>query len=167
MTDTNKIKSAAKDAAEDVKSAAKSAAQSAADTVKSEAHARAESAKEGVADEVQSVASALRTASDEMRSGSPQERAVGQIAGTLADVSDAIRGQDLGDMVNSVSSFARKNPVLFLSSAALLGFAAARFAKSSEPSPAGQLPASPAAPDPLTQPRAGSTVTTPRYPGDV
>ncbi|UWQ57910.1 hypothetical protein K3722_15650 [Leisingera caerulea] len=130
MSGTDKVKTAAKNVAEE----AKSAAASAAETAKQEAQSRAEAAKESVADEVKSVAAALRTASDEMRSGSPHERAIGQVAGTLADVSDSIRNQDLGDMVHSVSGFARKNPVMFLSSAALLGFAAARFAKASDSS---------------------------------
>ncbi|MFW8594451.1 hypothetical protein [Cribrihabitans neustonicus] len=128
MPEQDKIKSAANEAAE----TAKAMAQDAVETARNEAQARADAAKEGVAKDVKSVASALRDASEEMRSGTPQERAVGQIAGTLADVSDAIRDQDLGDMVNSMSSFARKNPVMFLSSAALLGFAAARFAKASD-----------------------------------
>ena len=128
MSGTDKVKSAAKSVAEE----AKSAALSAADTAKKEAQARAESARDGVADEVKTVASALRDASEDLRSGTPHERAIGQMAGTLADASDAIRNQDLGEMVNSVSDFARKNPAVFLSSAALLGFAAARFAKASD-----------------------------------
>lgn len=133
MSGTDKIKSAAKSVTEE----AKSAAASAAETAKKEAQARAEMAKEGVADEVRTVASALRDASKELRSGTPHERAIGQMAGTLADASDAIRNQDLGDMVNSVSDFARKNPAMFLGSAALLGFAAARFAKASDSAEAG------------------------------
>ncbi|MFW8635144.1 hypothetical protein [Cribrihabitans pelagius] len=128
MPEQDKIKSAANEAAE----TAKAMAQDAVETARHEAHSRADAAKESVAKDVKSVASALREASEEMRSGTPQERAIGQIAGTLADVSDSIRDQDLGEMVTSVSSFARRNPVMFLSSAALLGFAAARFAKASE-----------------------------------
>ncbi|QDI74670.1 MULTISPECIES: hypothetical protein [Leisingera] len=161
MSGTDKVKAAAKNVAEE----AKSAAATAAETAKKEAQLRAEAAKESVADEVKSVASALRSASNEMRSGSPHERAIGQVAGTLADVSDSIRNQDLGDMVHSVSDFARKNPVMFLSSAALLGFAAARFAKASDSShqDTPQLPAAhPSAAAPATspaQPAGGYPVT--------
>lgn len=127
MSTKHTIKSAAGDVAEKAKSAAKEAAQS----VKEEAHAQAVGAKDNVAGEVKSVASALRTASNEMRDGSPQERAMGQIAETLADVSDSIRDQDLGEMATTAISFARRNPLVFLGGAALLGFTAARFAKSS------------------------------------
>lgn len=127
MTARDKMKQAADTVAEETKSAAKDAS----DAIRSEAQVQAEAAKKSVAGEVSSVASALRTASDEMRKGSPQERAMGQIASTLADVSDSIRDQDLGQMVSAANDFARRHPVAFLSSAAFLGFAAARFAKSS------------------------------------
>lgn len=162
MSGTDKVKTAAQNVAE----SAKSAAATAAETAKKEAHARAEAAKEGVADEVKSVASALRTASDEMRSGSPHERAIGQMAGTLADVSDTIRNQDLGEMVHSVSDFARKNPVVFLSSAALLGFAAARFAKASDNSqPDG--PRAPAAAPSTSPAQPAGAYAAPHRKGDL
>ncbi len=93
--------------------------------------ARADDAKTGVADEVKDVASALRRASEEMRGGSAQERTLGSIAGSLADASDQIRDKDLGEIARMVTKVARDNPVLFLSGAALLGFAASRFAKAS------------------------------------
>lgn len=88
--------------------------------------------KSSVADEVSGVASALRTAAEEMRSGSPQERTFGQIAEGLADASDALRDKDLSTMVEDVTKFARKNPLVFLGGAALIGFAATRFAKASD-----------------------------------
>lgn len=130
MTTKTRIQSTAEDMAEKTRAAAKDAAQQ----VRDQAHAQANEAKASVAEEVKSVSSALRTASDEMRSGSPQERIMGQIAGTLADVSDTIRDQDLSEMVSAASRFARRNPMIFLGSAAFLGFAAARFAKSSNSS---------------------------------
>jgi len=58
---------------------------------------------------------------------------MGQVAGTLADISDTIRDKDLSEMVTATTTFARQNPAIFLGSAAFLGFAAARFAKSSAP----------------------------------
>lgn len=101
------------------------------DDLKSQAMDQAQFAKESVADEVSGVASALRTAADELRRGSPQERTLGQIADGLADASEAIRGKDLGELVHTASDFARRNPAVFLGAAALLGFAATRFAKAS------------------------------------
>lgn len=129
MNTKEKVKSAASDAAQTAADVAKDTAE----TIKSKVHAHAEQSKESVAEEVSSVSSALRSASDEMRAGSPQEQIVGQVAGTLADVSDSIRGQDIGDMVNSATDFARRNPLVFLGGAALFGFAAARYAKASDP----------------------------------
>lgn len=98
---------------------------------KSTATDKAVAAKSSVADEMSGVASALRTAAEDMRSGSPQERTFGQIAEGLADASDAMRDKDLSTMVQDVSTFARKNPLVFLGGAALVGFAATRFAKAS------------------------------------
>lgn len=96
------------------------------------AREQGDKAKSLVADEISSVSSALRTAAKEMRSGSPQERSFGQIAESLADASDALRDKDLGTMVGDVSRFARANPMVFLGGAALIGFAATRFARASD-----------------------------------
>lgn len=139
MTDSNIDKSTANkpigEKAKDVAGAAteevKERAQDVADTVATEAGHYAGQAKQAAADEVKSVSSALRTAADEMRSGSPQERTFSQIADGLADVSDSVRDKDLGEMVGAVSDFAKRNPMIFLGGAALIGFAATRFAKAS------------------------------------
>lgn len=121
----------AKEKAADLAGQAKSAASDLAQDAASAAKGQAEAAKASVADEVSGVASALRTAAEDMRSGSPQERTMGQIAEGLADASDAMRDKDLSTMVQDVSAFARKNPLVFLGGAALIGFAATRFAKAS------------------------------------
>lgn len=120
-------KQKASEVTEQAKIAARGVAQNAASAVTDQAH----TAKSSVANEMSGVASALRTAAEEMRSGSPQERTFGQIAEGLADASEAIRNKDLSEMVQDVSAFARKNPLVFLGGAALIGFAATRFAKAS------------------------------------
>lgn len=114
--------------ADDAKETAQGAIREAADMAKSHADA----AKSSVAEEISNVAGALRKAAEEMRNGSPQERTFGQIAEGLADASEALREKDLGTMAGEVSGFARANPVVFLGSAALIGFAATRFAKATE-----------------------------------
>ncbi|WP_323766144.1 hypothetical protein [Marinovum sp.] len=101
------------------------------DTVVGEAHARADAAKEGVADEISSVSRALRKASEELRDGSPQERTFGAAASSMADFADTVRDKDLGQMVDEMGDFARRNPMAFLGGAALLGFAGVRMAKAS------------------------------------
>lgn len=125
------IKEQAKQAADAASEQVKAGAQDAADTASTEAADYADQAKGAAADEVKDVASALRTAAEEMRSGSAQERTFSQIAEGLADASDAMRDKDLGEMVGAVSNFARRNPMVFLGSAALIGFAATRFTKAS------------------------------------
>ncbi|QBF33308.1 hypothetical protein [Thalassococcus sp. S3] len=122
----------AKETSAELAGQAKAAAQNVAQDAASAASRQAEAAKSVAAEELSGVASALRTAAEEMRSGSPQERTFGQIAEGLADASEAMRNKDLGEMVHDVSAFARRNPLLFLGGAALIGFAATRFAKASD-----------------------------------
>lgn len=110
---------------------ARAAADGAVESISAEAKTKADQVKSSMADEVSGISSALRTAADEMRSGSPQERTFSQIADGLADASDAMRDKDLGTMVRDVSQFARRNPLVFLGGAVLIGFVATRFAKAS------------------------------------
>ncbi|MCX7567714.1 hypothetical protein OS189_15310 [Sulfitobacter sp. F26169L] len=128
---TSSTKSQVEESASNLAEQGKAAAGKLAQDATSAAAQQADAAKSSVADEVSGVASALRTAAEEMRSGSPQERTFGQIAEGLADASDAMREKDLSTMVQDVSAFARKNPMVFLGGAALIGFAATRFAKAS------------------------------------
>lgn len=121
------VKKAAASATEDLKSGARDMA----DTVSSEASNYASQAKSTAADEVKDISTALRSAAEELRQGSPQERTFSQIADGLAEASDAVRGKDLSEIVSDVNGFARRNPLMFLGSAALVGFAATRFAKAS------------------------------------
>ncbi|MGJ8545961.1 MAG: hypothetical protein ACSHWZ_11005 [Sulfitobacter sp.] len=143
MTD---VKNAAATSGQNIKEKAQAAASSASEEVKARAHDVADTAakeaanyadqaKGAAAHEVKDVASALRSAAQDMRSGSPQERTFSQIADSLADASDAVRDKDLGEMVGAVSDFARRNPLAFLGGAALIGFAATRFAKASSSAP--------------------------------
>ena len=121
----------ARETSENLTEAARQTATDAGRAIREEAASRADSAKAGVAGEVSDVASALRKAADDMRDGSAQERTFGQIASTLADVSDTIRDKDLGQVANEVSDFAKRNPLLFIGGVALAGFAATRFAMAS------------------------------------
>lgn len=131
MTDTSSAVKEAGAAIGSVASDIKVAAVNKFDQAMTEARSKADDAKADVADDVKDVAEALRRAAEELRGGSAQERTIGSIAGTLADVSDQIRDKDLGEIVQMVSKVARQNPMLFLGGAALLGFAASRYAKAS------------------------------------
>ncbi len=125
------LKHEARETSENLTEAARQTATDASRAIREEAATRADSAKAGVAGEVSDVASALRKAAEDMRDGSAQERTFGQIASTLADVSDTIRDKDLGQVANEVSDFAKRNPLLFIGGVALAGFAATRFAMAS------------------------------------
>lgn len=108
-----------------------------------EAFSRAESYRDYAAEEASRVASALRRASRDLNEGSPQERFVGQIADGVADAADRMRGMSLQDFARDTTDFARRHPAAFLSGAALIGFAAARFIKASTGEEVAQhLPAS-------------------------
>ncbi|WP_022708521.1 hypothetical protein [Paracoccus zeaxanthinifaciens] len=135
-----------------------------------------EQAKEGAASEVQDISAALRSAADKSRAGSAQERTFGQAAEALADLSDMIRNKDLGQMLNDVNGLARRNPAAFLGGAALLGFAATRFAKASASPDHGATgnagaaypaSASPAAPTPAAGMPASPAVNTVTNPSDT
>ncbi|WOI57138.1 hypothetical protein [Palleronia sp. LCG004] len=126
-----------KHAAERLRDDAQTTAESLGARAQEEAYSRADRAKSGIASEISGFADALRRAADDMRSGSPQEKSFGQIAGALADASDAVRDRDLGQLAGDASDFARRNPLAFLGGAALAGFAVSRFAKASASAPRG------------------------------
>lgn len=137
---------------------------------------KTEEVKDGAASEIDNISSALRSAAEKSREGSPQERTFGQAAEALADFSDTVRNKDLGQLLSEVNTFARRNPMAFLGGAALLGFAATRFAKASSSRPdtanatgnhamsntsvtSAPSAAMPAAPAVNTMPRPSDTVT--------
>ena len=121
------------------------------------------------------MAKALRDASQNLRDGSPQARAFAQIADGLADAADAVRNRDVNELAGDLTGFARRNPLAFLGGAALLGFAATRFAKaSSTPRPQADdsygstvpsNPGSPVAPDNYGAARGPAATGTPGYGG--
>lgn len=130
--DVSKNVDKARDVADSLRDEAANRLAQARDAAVTGAAAGAENAKNRAADEVSSVATALRRASHELRAGSPQERSFGQVAEVLAEMSDGLRDKDLRDLVSEASGYARRNPMAFLGGAALLGFAAARFAKAGQ-----------------------------------
>lgn len=133
-------KKVAQDAASEVKAQASSFASDMKDRAKEAIHQAQEQMKEGVnqgkeevAGRVDQVAQAFHKTGDSLRE---------EQQGNLAHYSDVIGDQvdrvsrylsqhDTGDLLREVESFARKQPVLFVASAAALGVVAARFLKSS------------------------------------
>jgi vacuolar-type H+-ATPase subunit E/Vma4 len=121
--------SAARRAAEDLADRARDAAEG----VKERARTAASEQKNQAAERLSGFAEALRTASSDLdqRGQSVASGFVRQAADGLDHVSGAVRSRDLDDLVATVESFARRQPVVFLGSAVLAGFGLARFVKSS------------------------------------
>lgn len=99
------------------------------------AEAKAMEAKNNLADRGRGMAERLRSAGHEFGDGSMPDRYVGQMADSLSNAADAFASKDLGSLIADTANFARRNPAAFVGGAALLGFATARFLKSSSPEP--------------------------------
>lgn len=91
--------------------------------------------KRATADEVKSVAAALRKTAQEMHQ---QEHPpfitpyAEQAANSLERFSNTLRERDLNSLVRQTENFARRQPGVFLGGAVVTGFLLARFFKSSE-----------------------------------
>jgi len=102
------------------------------DQVKQEASTRVNEQKARAAEGLGSVASAIRQASEHLRSENQTlatyaDRAVDQIQ----LFADRMRDKDPAEMVRDAERFARRNPTAFIGGAFVLGLALARFLKSS------------------------------------
>jgi hypothetical protein len=90
------------------------------------------------ADYVGGVAEAMRRAGREFDQELPiAGKYIRKAASQVEDVADSIRTGDVGDLVRNAQSFARRQPTAFVAIAALAGFAAVRFLKSSTSDSAG------------------------------
>lgn len=79
---------------------------------------------------VASVAESIRRVSADMETQQPQ---IADLASTAADQAEALAGylreNDVRQIIGNVESFARRQPLLFLGGAFVLGMAASRFIK--------------------------------------
>jgi hypothetical protein len=117
---------AAKNVAGDLQSEASKIAGDAIGSAKSYAEAN----KGKVAGQIDSLATALNKAADEL-DGSEQAQFAGyarQLAGGVNSFSTAVREKGVDELLGMVGSFAKSNTAAFIGGAALLGFAASRFA---------------------------------------
>jgi ElaB/YqjD/DUF883 family membrane-anchored ribosome-binding protein len=84
------------------------------------------------AEYIGNLAEAMRRASREFDAELPiAGKYIRQAANQVEGFSDSIRSGDFNDLIRSAQSFARRQPTAFLGLAALAGFAAVRFLKSS------------------------------------
>lgn len=123
-----------KDQASELASAAKDMAGQATDKIKEAVSDR----KNAGADYVGGLAETIRRAGKEFDTDLPiAGKYIRKAASQVDNVADSIRTGDFHDLVRNAQSFARRQPTAFLGIAALAGFAAVRFLKSSSDAPAG------------------------------
>jgi len=111
--------------------------------VQQQAVSRLSRQKEQAAAGLGSVAEVLRHTGEELRN--QEGDAVTQYAAQYSEVavnqiekvSSYLRERDINDLVRDVEGFARREPVIFMGAAFLVGMLAARFLKSSAPSTPG------------------------------
>lgn len=89
--------------------------------------------KFAMAEQVSGLASALHNTAEHLKTQDQKAMAqyTQQAAEGLQRFSQTLKDRDLGSLVSQVENFARHQPGAFIGSAALLGFMAARFLKSS------------------------------------
>lgn len=102
------------------------------DQVKQQATTRVNEQKARAAEGLGSVASAIRSASEHLRS---ENQTLATYADKAVDqiqlFADRMRDKDPAEMVRDAETFARRNPAAFVGGAFVLGLALARFLKSS------------------------------------
>lgn len=111
----------------------KEGARSLGEEAKERASRYVEGGKETVTGSLDTFAQAIRRASDELNESDQTMAAqlVRQAAGGLESLSRSIGGASIQDIVDSVRSFGRSNPVAFVGVSVLAGLALGRFARAS------------------------------------
>jgi len=123
-----------KDQASEFANAAKDVAGQAADKVKEAVSDK----KSAGADYVGGLAETIRRASREFDNDLPiAGKYIRKAASQVENVADSIRSGDFHDLMRNAQAFARRQPTAFLGIAAIAGFAAVRFLKSSSEAPTG------------------------------
>ena len=117
-----------KEQASEVAGAAKDMASKATDRLKD----RISEQKGAGAEYIGTLAETMRRAAREFDNDLPiAGKYIRKAAAQVDNVSDSIRTGDLNDLIDGAQSFARRQPAAFLGVAALAGFVAVRFLKSS------------------------------------
>jgi len=105
------------------------------DQARQQVSSRLAGQKDRAAEGLTSVAQALRQTSQQLRT-QDQQTVTGYIesaASQVERVSNYLKQNDLGGMIDDVEHFARRQPALFLGGTFVLGLLGARFLKSSRP----------------------------------
>ena len=137
---SSSFKAQASQAASDAKGAAASIAEQA----RSRLAEIVDQQKTAGASRVAGVAQAAQTAAKDLDSTNPElARLVRSAAESVDRIAEDIRGREIGDVLETLASFGRRQPVAFFGGAVLAGFLLSRFFKSDAPvlsdDPAGSL----------------------------
>ena len=169
------------DSAKNAASQAKDAASRVFDQAKDQAASRADQQRQTVASGFEAVGQAFRTLGKDLgnKDQGPVAHYAAEVGNALGDQVDRVakylQGRDIRQLLSDTEDFARKSPALFLGGAFVLGLAASRFLKSSNPLPNvfANMPdpshALPPAPSESSQPYAdppGSTLQEESLSGD-
>ena len=134
---TRDLTDQAKATAGQVADQAKATAGQVADTARQQVGTRLTSQKDRAAESLGGVAQALRQTSQQLREHDQAgvTSYVDQAANQIERFSGYLQNRDMGQLVDDVESFARRQPAAFLGGAFLIGLLGARFLKSSRPRP--------------------------------
>jgi hypothetical protein len=117
--------------ATDAKAAVVAGAGSTLETVRDVAVETADAARETLSDAGDRLAATLERASADADKDALQGRVLSTVAQGLTSASDALRQRSVGDLASDVRALAGRHPGAFMAAAAVAGFAAARFMRSS------------------------------------
>jgi vacuolar-type H+-ATPase subunit H len=102
------------------------------EAAKEHADALATETKEAGSEQISGFAAAIRNAAKDLEGTSPEIAGhVRTAAGSIEELSTALRERSVGQLFQDVTLLARRQPTAFFGVAAIAGFAIARFAKSS------------------------------------
>ena len=118
---------------DDVTSTAKQIVDDAHGALRSKAEDHVDTLRDGAAEQIENAADAAQAAGAQFDIDSLQARAAQQVADQIEGVAQHLRGTDLNKVIHDTSEFARRNPLLFIGGAAILGLAATRFLKARDP----------------------------------
>lgn len=121
----------AQDTAVDAKDAIVASAGSTLAAVKDVAVEKADAARETLSDVGDRLAATLQRASAEDGEDALKSRVLSSVAQGLTSASDALRQRSVTDLGSDIRMLAKRHPGAFMAVAAVAGFAAARFVRSS------------------------------------
>lgn len=132
------------------------------DDAKAEAVQQSEAAKNRAASEMSQTSQALRTAAGELDDGSIQHKMFTQAADAVGSMAEALSDRSVGEIVDQLSRFGRRNPAALIGGAVLAGLVVSRFLRASERNGSGaetaatRTPYEPSRVQPPAMPAAGA-----------